>query len=158
MSWNGKSEITTDKKDGIKVAIERSEFETSSADLADALKNFRMSVHAWSDAAYSRPRTTAQTVRFRSWRLVAGWALAALLLAGGLSGGILEHQRNLQQARIAAQRLAQQQRQAREQQNLLRQEQAKDEEDLLSTVDSDVSREVPSAMEPLAQLMDGETK
>jgi hypothetical protein len=28
-----------------------------------------------------------------------------------------------------------------------------EEEDLLAQVDSDVSREVPSAMEPLAQLM-----
>ena len=28
------------------------------------------------------------------------------------------------------------------------------DQDLLATVDSDVSREVPAAMEPLAQLMD----
>jgi hypothetical protein len=34
-----------------------------------------------------------------------------------------------------------------------------EEEDLLAKVDSDVSREVPSAMEPLAQLMaEDETK
>jgi hypothetical protein len=30
---------------------------------------------------------------------------------------------------------------------------SQEEEDLLAKVDSDVSREVPSAMEPLAQLM-----
>jgi hypothetical protein len=30
----------------------------------------------------------------------------------------------------------------------------KENEDLLAQVDSDVSRQVPSAMEPLAQLMD----
>ena len=47
-----------------------------------------------------------------------------------------------------------------EQQRLVAAEQAREEEeDLLSKVDSDVSREVPSAMEPLAQLMaEDETK
>ena len=32
---------------------------------------------------------------------------------------------------------------------------ANSDEDLLATVDSDVSRQVPAAMEPLAQMMDG---
>jgi hypothetical protein len=50
-------------------------------------------------------------------------------------------------------RIAAEQRTA-EQQKLLREQQAREEEeDLLSKVDSDVSRTVPSAMEPLAQLM-----
>jgi hypothetical protein len=52
--------------------------------------------------------------------------------------------------RIAVARAAEQQRQAA--QERARQE----EEDLLAKVDSDVSREVPSAMEPLAQLMAGD--
>jgi len=44
-----------------------------------------------------------------------------------------------------------------EQQRLAAQERARqEEEDLLAKVDSDVSREVPSAMEPLAQLMAGD--
>jgi hypothetical protein len=118
-----------------------------------ALRNFRMSVHAWSDAAYSRPRTTAQIVRRRSWRLAVGWALAAVLMVGGVSGGIFERQQKIEQARIAAAaRLA-------EQQKALRERQAKlDDEDLLAKVDSDVSREVPSAMEPLAQLMNDDAK
>ena len=30
------------------------------------------------------------------------------------------------------------------------------DEDLLATVDNDVSRQVPAAMEPLAQIMDGD--
>jgi hypothetical protein len=112
----------------------------------------RMSVHAWSDAAYSRPRTTAQIVRHRSWRLAVGWALAALLMVGGLSGGMFERHRRIERERTAvAARLA-------EQQKVLLEEQAKEEEDLLAKVDSDVSRQVPSAMEPLAQLMDDEAK
>jgi hypothetical protein len=118
----------------------------------EALKNFRTSVHAWSDAAYSRPRTTARIVRHRSWRLAVGWALAGVLMVGGVSGGMFERHRKIEQARIAAAaRLA-------ERQKALREEQAKEEEDLLAKVDSDVSRQVPSAMEPLARLMDDEAK
>jgi len=73
-----------------------------------------------------------------------------------LSGGLLERQHRLDLARIAAeQRAVEQQRQQREQQA-----RAKiTDEVLLAEVDSDVSRQVPSAMEPLAQMMaDDETK
>jgi hypothetical protein len=123
-------------------------------ELEQALKNFRLSVVAWSDAAYSRPRTAAQVVRHRSWRLAAGWALGCALVAGGLSGAGYERHHRQEVARIAAERAAEQQRMVREREGLLREEQAKaEEEDLLAKVDSDVSREVPSAMEPLAQLM-----
>jgi hypothetical protein len=49
--------------------------------------------------------------------------------------------------------------QARRQQQQMAAEERTHQEDanLLATVDSDVSREVPSAMEPLAQLMDEDT-
>jgi hypothetical protein len=119
----------------------------------EALRNFRMSVHAWSDAAYSRPRTTAQIVRHRSWRLAVGWALAALLMAGGFSGGVFERHLRIERERIAvAARLAERQK------ALLAEQSKQDDEDLLAKVDSDVSREVPSAMEPLAQLMNDGAK
>jgi hypothetical protein len=52
--------------------------------------------------------------------------------------------------RITAARVAEQQRLAAQQQ--LWQE----DEDLLAKVDSDVSRQVPAAMEPLGQLMVGD--
>jgi hypothetical protein len=75
-----------------------------------------------------------------------GWALAGVLMAGGVSGGFYErHEKELRTA--AAARVAEQQRATRELQA------REDEEDLLAKVDSDVSRVVPSAMEPLAQLM-----
>jgi hypothetical protein len=119
--------------------------------LEEALKNFRMSVHAWSEAAYNRPRTAARIVRHRSWRLAVGWALAAVLMVGGFSGGMFERHQRIDRERIAAARLA-------EQQKALSEQQAMDEKDLLAAVDSDVSREVPSAMEPLAQLGDEEAK
>jgi len=117
-------------------------------ELEEALKNFRECVTAWSDAELSRSRTVAQDVRHRSWRLAAGWALACALVAGGVSGGFYEKHQRHERDRIAL--LA---RQA-EQQRLLAEERARaEEEDLLAKVDSDVSREVPSAMEPLARLM-----
>jgi hypothetical protein len=140
------------KQDRAEDVAELRESAHEDARVEEALKNFRMSVHAWSDAAYVRPRTAVQIVRHRSWRLAAGWALAALLIAGGVSGGMFERHQKIEQARIAAAaRLA-------EQQKALREQQAMEEEDLLAKVDSDVSREVPSAMEPLAQLMDDEGK
>jgi uncharacterized protein HemX len=114
--------------------------------LEQALKNFRSSVHAWSAAELSRVRPAVKTKRQRSWRLAAGWALAGVLVVGGVSGGFYEHHQ--QELKIAAAaRLAEQQQVARELQA------REDEEELLAKVDSDVSRVVPSAMEPLAQLM-----
>jgi hypothetical protein len=124
---------------------------TPAADAADpeldsALRNFRSSVHAWSEAEFARPRVMAPAARLSRWRLATGWALGCVLVAGGLSGAVLErnHQREL--AQMAQARAAQQQRE-------LATRKAKEEEDLLAKVDSDVSRDVPSAMEPLAQLM-----
>jgi hypothetical protein len=61
-------------------------------------------------------------------------------------GGIHERDHRRELAKIAAQREAENQRQ-------LVEERAREAEDLLAKVDSDVSREVPDAMEPLARLM-----
>jgi hypothetical protein len=68
-------------------------------------------------------------------------------MVGGVSGGLFERQHKQQLARIEAARQAEQLRLAAEQR-------AREEEELLAKVDSDVSREVPAAMEPLATLMD----
>jgi hypothetical protein len=123
-------------------------------DLELALKDFKSSVHAWSDAAYRRPRAFTKEVRLRSWRLALGWALGCVLVAGSVSGGLLERHLRVEQTRIAAgQRAAEQRKQLREQQARA---QVSDEA-LLAEVDSDVARQVPSALEPLAQMMD-ETK
>jgi len=144
--------------------------------LREALKNFKASVDAWSEAAYSRPRTVVNaSIRRAGWRVAASWALGCVLVAGGLTAGVYQHHHNQELAKIAAQKSAAQkaaqERAAAEQkaaaaQQALRLEQAAVEEpgaaptanitddDLLATVASDVSRQVPSAMEPLAQLMD----
>lgn len=139
MSFKEKAEAGNEVGEVGKIAEEAGE-------LDEALSDFRMSIHGWSQAEFSRPRAVVKPVRRRIWRLAAGWALSCVLIVGGVSGGVVykhrENEMKIAQARIV------------EQQRLAAQEQARQqEEDLLAKVDIDVSREVPSAMEPLARLM-----
>jgi hypothetical protein len=82
--------------------------------------------------------------------------MGCLLVVGSVSGGLLERQHKMEMARIAAAQ------QAADREKQLREQEARakvTDEDLLADVDSAVSRQVPSAMEPLAQLMtEDETK
>jgi uncharacterized protein HemX len=120
------------------------------SELNEALTDFRLSVHAWSENAFSRSRMVAAAAPPRRvWRLAAGWALGCVLIAGGASAGVWQHQQR--EMRIAVARVAEQQRLVALQKN--QQAQQQEDEDLLAKVDRDVSREVPVAMEPLAQLM-----
>jgi hypothetical protein len=121
--------------------------EVTDAVLEQALRNFRSSVHAWSEAAYSQPRSAA-VVRRGSWRLVVGWALGCVLAVGTVGGGVYERHHRQELVRMAAAAQA-----ARQQQLAAEQRAREEDEDLLAKVDTDVSRTVPSAMEPLAQLM-----
>lgn len=116
------------------------------ASLDEALKNFRSSVHAWSEAEYNKPRTV-KVVRLTSWRTAASWALGCVLAAGSIGGGLLDRRHQQELAKAAAAEAARQQKIAEVQQA------RKDDEDLLAKVDTDLSRQVPLAMEPLAQLM-----
>lgn len=139
---------------GAKRPVEAEEQLADDAELQEALKDFKSSVHAWSEAAYHRPRTLAQQVKRRSWRLALGWAMGCMLVAGSASGLLHERHQRQEMVRIAAaQHEAEQQKQLLEQQARAK----VSDEVLLAGVDSDISRQVPSAMEPLAQLMD-ETK
>jgi hypothetical protein len=123
--------------------------------LKQALGEFKSSVRAWSDDAYSRPRVTRGAV-VRRRKIAVGWSFAAVLLAGALSGGLYQrHHQDEMAARMAAQHAAEEQRQADAQQRAL---QAQKDEEILASVDSDLEREVPSAMEPLAQLGEGEAQ
>jgi hypothetical protein len=131
--------------DGRSVAIDDPEAGLE-PELRQALGEFRLSVHSWSEAAYSRERSAAIAAPHRSWRLVAGWALGCVLIAGSLSGGVYQRHHSHLLAQIAQQQQIERQKQA-----ALQKEQ--EEEALLASVDTDVSREAPSAMEPLAQLM-----
>jgi len=117
----------------------------------EALRNFKASVDAWSDAAYNRPRTM-RVVRY-GWRRAAAWALGCVVVAGSMGGALYERQHQQEHVRIAA---AQAEAQKTAEAKLAAEQQAADlaDEDLLATVDNDISRAVPAAMEPLAQLID----
>jgi hypothetical protein len=142
--------------------------------VSGALKHFKASVDAWSETVYSRPRFSdmkSTAVAQHNWRLAASWALGCLLIAGSLAGGLYEHRQRQEAARAAEMKAAEQKvRLAAEQRvapmpvvaNVATRKQstavkraANTDEDLLATVDNDVSRQVPAAMEPLAQMMDG---
>lgn len=112
--------------------------------LEQALKDFRSSVHAWSEAENGRPHVAVKIYR-TSWRAAASWALGCVLAVGSLAGGLYERHHLSEQAKIAAAAEA-------ERQQKLEADQRKQTEEL-AKIDGDVSREVPSAMEPLAQMM-----
>lgn len=130
--------------------------------LDQALGNFRASVRAWSEAELSRPRTVTPAVRRHSWRFATGWALGCVVAAGSLTAGVFEHHRNEALARMAYERQIQIQvddqqadaPQSQASQAAVREKAGEGDQNLMAEVDSDVSRQVPSAMEPLAQLMD----
>ncbi len=137
--------------------------------VAGALKHFKASVDAWSEAAYSRPRTASVETR-HSWRLAASWALGCLLAAGSLAGALYERHERQESARVAAIKATEQkaalEHKAAVQPVAVKVDAVKhpvaikratdEDENLLATVDSDVSRQVPSAMEPLAQMMESD--
>ncbi len=115
------------------------------AALEQVLKDFRSSVHAWSEAEYGEPHRLV-AIHTTSWRMVAGWALGCVLAVGSVSGALYERHHVKEEARIAAAAEAARQRSVAAEQPI-------ESEDLFAKVESDVSREVPSAMEPLAQMM-----
>jgi hypothetical protein len=140
MNWKAKF------GDKVGQANNQAELEVQEAALQQVLSDFRMSVHAWSESAYSRPRFVLKAAPHRVWQRAAGWSLVCVLMVGGVSGGLFERQHQQQMARVEAARQS-------EQQLLAAEKRVREEEELLAKVDSDVSREVPSAMEPLATLM-----
>lgn len=140
------------KRQGTGRAEEQADLDELDPALKQALADFKANVRAWSDAAYNRPRPARSGAVRKSWVLAAGWSLAAVLLASGVSGGVYVHHENVLRAQLAAQRAAEQQRQAAQR----AEQEAQLEEDILASVDTAVSREVPRAMEPLAQLSEEE--
>lgn len=157
-------------------------------ELEQALKHFKASMDAWSDAALSRPRTVTQAAVRRTWRMAASWALGCVLVTGSLAGAVHEIVHRQELARIAAQKAAQKIADERaaaarvaaqpagvqpvdmlpvgaqsgkktpavtvQKAGAAQDSASTQDQDLLASVDSDISRQVPAAMEPLAQLMD----
>ena len=118
--------------------------------MKQALGDFKASVRAWSEAEFGR-RVTRPALVHRTWRLALGWSLAGLLLAGTVSGGLYERHVSQIRAAEAAAVAAQHERELAAQRE---KELAAQEEATLANLDTDVSRDVPSAMEPLAALGD----
>jgi hypothetical protein len=115
-------------------------------DLREVLGNFKSSVDAWTEASISHPREVKAPLR-TNWGLVTKWALGCVVFVGTVSGGVYENHRQQEAVKVEAARVAEQQRE-------LAAQRAKEEVDLMAKVDSDIAREVPSALEPLASLMD----
>jgi hypothetical protein len=116
-------------------------------ELREALGDFKLSVDAWSEAMISRPREAKAPVR-ANWSAVTKWALGSAVFAGTVSSGVYQNHKQVQAAKVEAARIAEQQREM---------EAARvakvNEEDLMANIDSDVARQVPSALQPLASLM-----
>jgi hypothetical protein len=119
-----------------------------------ALKNFRESVHAWSEQELGRARTVRRAPRAGFWRMMAspamGWAMAAVLVAGGVGIPVkVSHQRQVaaQEAAVAEQHRLVAEKEAKQA------EVAMDDEELLNHVDDDIAQATPDAMEPLASMM-----
>lgn len=130
------------------------------AEMQQVLSDLRSSVHAWSDAAYHRPRTIP-SAEHRVWRSALGWALGCLLAAGAVSTGLYQSQHKPDRNQTAQQTVqphsgtAVQQNSAKSYAAMVQEQPAGEEDDaLMAKVDSEVSRQVPSAMDPLAQLLD----
>lgn len=127
-------------------------------ELREALGNFKASVTAWSETMMSRPREVKAPPR-TNWGLVAKLALGCVVFAGTVSGGMYQNHRQQDiakaEATAAAARAAEQQRELAAQATA-KEQSAQSPEDLMAKVDSDISREVPSALEPLASLMTDE--
>jgi hypothetical protein len=124
--------------------------------VAQSLRNFKASVDAWS-AAMMRRQPAAVARAHHSWRMVASWAMGCVLAAASVAGAVYERQHKQELTRTAAAKAAAQkaaqERLIAEQQPVTAVENNSDR-DLLANVDNDISRAVPSAMEPLAQMMD----
>ena len=162
------------KKEQLHKELE-AELRAEEAGLEAVLGDLKRSVDKWSEAAYQRPRPIVVHSGSWSWRLTGGGVACGMLLAGILTASlnqphhdtaafvtapvtqperpVVEVQENEPQA--ATPELKKIPSALTEVREVRRMVAAKpvEEEDLLAKVDSEVARQVPSAMEPLARLM-----
>lgn len=136
------------------------------SELDETLEDFRASVYAWSEAARGRPYVEMAKVPGLRWRLAWGCAVGVLMAVVGVGTLVRVPHRVSPQAaeppEILSERVSEQlpvlvasksepvvvNRRAAIGRSAMR------ADDSLASVDSDVSRQVPQALEPLAQLMD----
>jgi uncharacterized membrane protein YdfJ with MMPL/SSD domain len=128
--------------------------QTEDVQVETALRNFRESVHTWSEAEYARPRSVPASRRSGLWFMhhrFAAWGLASAIAitAVGVPTGMHVHYEQQLKAKQQAAAEAEAKREFAERQAAL---QVNDEE-LLINVDQDIAQAAPDAMEPLASLM-----
>jgi hypothetical protein len=144
-------------------------------ELEQALQHFKASIDAWSNAALSRPRMMTKAPVRQNWRPAAIWALGCLLAAASLTGAAYKMLHRQEMTKQAAQRSTEKPaaaaRSIAQPTNALPEKKAPaatvrklstgaqdnaggQDENLLASVNKDVSQQIPAAMEPLAQLMD----
>ena len=85
--------------------MKREPIEIAEAGMEDALRNFRSSIHAWSEAEFVRPRAVLHPEHRRAWRRATAWALGCVLAAGTLSAGLYDHHSHDRLARTVAQQM-----------------------------------------------------
>lgn len=125
----------------------------------EALRNFRLSMHSWSEHELTRrPAMQMQPAR-SAWHWfmapAATWAAAAALAIAAVGVPVGVHHHN---AAIAQQKADDEARQ-RKLQEIQEAAQTQiahtniDDDKLLQHVDSDIAQDTPDAMQPLASLM-----
>jgi hypothetical protein len=126
--------------------------------VAEALRHFRESVHAWSEAEHSKPRLIRQSRRSTVWAIIVnpllGWSLAAAVLATTVGVPVAVHHQHVVDGQ-KQDALAKQQKLEQEQASQAAQARAAaiDDDELMSHVDSDIAQDAPDAMQPLSSLM-----
>jgi hypothetical protein len=140
------------KETEVKMTVEADRTEI---DLDNALRNFRVSVHAWSEAELTRSRAVKAPQSFL-WRWLAApavsWGAAAVLALTAVGVPVAVHREHQIQT-IARQRAEEQQSLRDAQEKAATQMAAIDDDKLLQHVDEDIRQSTPDAMEPLASLM-----
>jgi hypothetical protein len=134
------------KDENAKPAGELEKLEAAEPELGEALGNFKASVDAWSEAMMSRPREVKAPAR-TNWSAITKWALGCVVFAGTVSGGVYQNHKQQEAAKVEAARVAEQQRELSAHQMKIQ------DDELMASVDSEIAREVPSALEPMASLM-----
>jgi hypothetical protein len=128
------------------------EEEHEDVQVQDALRNFRSSMHAWSEQLLNEQelRRERKPIARSRWMMAPAmaWGLASVLAVAAVTVPVsVHHERQIVAMRQAAE--LEKQRQAAEAARQV----AIDDEALLNHVDSDIAQSTPDAMEPLASLM-----
>jgi hypothetical protein len=140
--------------------VEVNKLDVNDQEVEQALKNFRASVHAWSEAEFTRSRAV-RAPQSSLWRWLAApavsWGAAAVLAFTAIGVPVVVHHEH--QVQILARQHADEQQRLRDAQEKAAtqmatiQMAAMDDDKLLQHVDEDIRQSTPDAMEPLASLM-----